>query len=128
MSRGGEVFVLDMGEPVSILDLARSMIRLSGRTVREEGDDDGDIAIEVIGLRPGEKLHEEVLIGRDTLPTPHDKILVAKEAMPQPSEVASVVADLKAGIAARDGERLKATLARVVEGYETGRDALRAAG
>ena len=128
MSRGGEVFVLDMGEPVRILDLARSMIRLSGRTVREPGEEDGDIAIEVIGLRPGEKLHEELLIGRDTLPTPHEKILVAEEAMPLAEEVAAAVAELKAAIAARDAERLRRTLSRVVEGYGTDRDGLRAAG
>ena len=128
MSKGGEVFVLDMGEPVRILDLARSMIRLSGRTVREPGDEDGDIAIEVIGLRPGEKLHEELLIGSETLPTPHDKIMVAEEAMPIAEEVAAAVVELKAAIAARNSDRLRRTLSRVVEGYGADRDGLREAG
>lgn len=127
MSRGGEVFVLDMGEPVRIFDLARSMIRLSGRTVREPGEEDGDIAIEVIGLRPGEKLHEELLIGRDTLPTPHDKIMVAEEATPIAEDIARALAELKSAIAARDADRLTGTLSRVVEGYDVRRDNLRAA-
>jgi FlaA1/EpsC-like NDP-sugar epimerase len=63
MSKGGEVFVLDMGKPVKIYDLARTLINLSGLTVRDDDNPDGDIAIEEIGLRPGEKLFEELLIG-----------------------------------------------------------------
>lgn len=128
MSGGGEVFVLDMGEPVRILELARSMIRLAGRSVREPGERDGDIAIEVIGLRPGEKLHEELLVGRDTLPTPHEKILVADEAVPSPAEVAAALAHVEAAVAARDVIALRAALARIVEGYDVARDCLRAAG
>ena len=127
MSQGGEVFVLDMGQPVRILDLARSMVRLSGRSVREEGEDDGDIEIKVIGLRPGEKLHEELLIGRRTLATPHEKILVAEEAMPERSDIVRALTDLEAAVAERDVVRLRSTLARVVEGYSRD-EALRAAG
>jgi FlaA1/EpsC-like NDP-sugar epimerase len=79
MAEGGDVFVLDMGEPVKIFDLARSMVELSGLRVREDDASDGDIAIEYIGLRPGEKLYEELLIGNDPTPSAHPRILRAHE-------------------------------------------------
>ncbi len=79
MARGGEVFVLDMGQPVRIIDLARNMIELAGLTVRDQDDADGDIDIVEIGLRPGEKLYEELLIGNDPAPTRHPRILQADE-------------------------------------------------
>lgn len=79
MAKGGEVFVLDMGQPVRIIDLARSMIQLSGCTVRDEENPDGDITIEEIGLRPGEKMYEELLIGDNPEPTDHTRIMRAKE-------------------------------------------------
>lgn len=81
MAKGGEVFVLDMGEPVRILDLARSMIHLSGMTVRDELNPEGDIEVCEIGLRPGEKLYEELLIGDNPEPTVHERIRRANEAM-----------------------------------------------
>lgn len=80
MARGGEVFVLDMGEPVRILELARNMIELAGLTVRCPETPDGDIEIVEIGLRPGEKLYEELLIGNNPAPTDHPRILKADEA------------------------------------------------
>lgn len=80
MAHGGDVFVLDMGEPVKITDLARSMIELSGLKVREEGALDGDISIEYVGLRPGEKLYEELLIGNNPSPSAHPRILRANES------------------------------------------------
>ena len=79
MARGGEVFVLDMGEPVKILDLATKMVRLSGFAVRDVANPQGDIAIEVTGLRPGEKLYEELLIGEDVSGTEHPRIMRAQE-------------------------------------------------
>ena len=79
MARGGEVFVLDMGEPVRIADLARSMIRLAGLTERNALDPSGDIEIEFVGLRPGEKLFEELLIGDDVVPSGHPRIMCARE-------------------------------------------------
>jgi FlaA1/EpsC-like NDP-sugar epimerase len=79
MSKGGEVFVLDMGKPVKIYDLARTLINLSGLTVRDDDNPDGDIAIEEIGLRPGEKLFEELLIGENPMPTKHPRIMQAME-------------------------------------------------
>ena len=79
MARGGEVFVLDMGQPVKIVDLARSMVRLSGLSVRDAEHPDGDIEITETGLRPGEKLYEELLIGDNPESTKHPRILRARE-------------------------------------------------
>ncbi len=79
MAGGGEVFVLDMGEPVRILDLARNMIELSGLTVRDADNPSGDIEIRTVGLRPGEKLYEELLIGNNPQQTPHPRIMMASE-------------------------------------------------
>ena len=79
MAQGGEVFVLDMGEPVRIYDLARKMIELSGFTVKDADNPDGDMAIDIVGLRPGEKLHEELLIGAETSRTSHSHIMKAAE-------------------------------------------------
>jgi FlaA1/EpsC-like NDP-sugar epimerase len=78
MARGGEVYLLEMGEPVKIDNLARTMIQLMGRTVRDT-DGNGDIAIEYVGLRPGEKLYEELLIDADAVSTMHPKIFAAQE-------------------------------------------------
>ncbi len=80
MARGGEVFVLDMGEPVKIVDLAAQAIVLTGHTVRSEHNPTGEIAIEFSGLRPGEKLYEELLIGDNSQPSQHPRILQAQES------------------------------------------------
>ena len=79
MGEGGEVFVLDMGQPIKIIDLARRMVHLSGLTVRDENNLDGDIALEIVGLRPGEKLYEELLIGENAEGTSHPLIMRAYE-------------------------------------------------
>lgn len=79
MAKGGDVFVLDMGEPVKIIDLAQRMIELSGVTLKDEQNPDGDIEIEITGLRPGEKLYEELLIGDNPKPTLHPRIMKAHE-------------------------------------------------
>lgn len=79
MANGGDVFILDMGKPVRIIDLAQSMIQLSGCTVRDQENPDGDIVIEEIGLRPGEKMYEELLIGDNPEPTDHSRIMRATE-------------------------------------------------
>lgn len=85
MASGGEVFVLDMGEPVRIYDMARNMIQLSGLTVRDTLHPDGDIEIKMVGLRPGEKLYEELLIGGNPIPTAHPRIMKATEhSLPWP--------------------------------------------
>lgn len=80
MARGGEVFVLDMGSPVKIRDLATRMIRLSGHSVRDDENPHGDIAIQIVGLRPGEKLYEELLIGGESIGTEHPRISRVREA------------------------------------------------
>lgn len=79
LGEGGEIYLLDMGEPVKIVDLARSLVALSGLTVRDEKHPDGDIEIRFIGLQPGEKLHEELLLGSDLQPTEHSRIWRARE-------------------------------------------------
>jgi len=79
MAKGGDVFVLDMGKPVKILDLARRMVELSGLTVSDQYNPMGDIEIQVTGLRPGEKLYEELLIGHNPLPSSHARIMRANE-------------------------------------------------
>ncbi len=79
MARGGDVFVLEMGQPVKIIDLARRMLTLSGLQLRDAAHPDGDIEIQVTGLRPGEKLYEELLIGDHPEPTEHPRILRAQE-------------------------------------------------
>jgi FlaA1/EpsC-like NDP-sugar epimerase len=81
MARGGEVFVLDMGQPLHIQDLAETMIRLSGLSVRDATTPDGDIEIVEVGLRPGEKLYEELLIGDNPAATMHPRIMQARETM-----------------------------------------------
>ncbi|OXS14592.1 nucleoside-diphosphate sugar epimerase [Zobellella denitrificans] len=95
MGRGGDVFVLDMGEPVRIIDLARKMVRLMGYEVKDEKHPKGDIEIRVTGLRPGEKLYEELLIGGDEQPTRHPRIRTAREVhLPWP-EVARLLDELE---------------------------------
>lgn len=79
MAQGGDVFVLDMGESVKIMDLAKQMIRLSGLTVRDADNPTGDIEIQITGLRPGEKLYEELLIGTEVIGTQHPRIMTASD-------------------------------------------------
>jgi FlaA1/EpsC-like NDP-sugar epimerase len=79
LGQGGDVFVLDMGEPVKIIELAKRMIHLSGLSIRDEYNPEGDIEIEITGLRPGEKLYEELLIGENVTDTEHKKIMRAEE-------------------------------------------------
>ncbi|PRY93155.1 FlaA1/EpsC-like NDP-sugar epimerase [Hasllibacter halocynthiae] len=122
-AEGGEVFVLDMGAPVRIHDLARQMIELSGLTVRDADRPDGDIAIEVTGLRPGEKLHEELLIDADTLATPHPKILRAQEGCPPGPVVAGVLSRLEGAAGRGDAAALRAELSRLVDGFAAPRRA-----
>ena len=98
MAKGGEVFVLDMGKPVRIIELARTMINLSGLTVRDEDHPDGDIEISEVGLRQGEKLYEELLIGDDPKPTSHSRIMQAREAMLEWNELSARLDALRAAM------------------------------
>lgn len=95
MAEGGEVFVLDMGEPVKITDLARHMISLSGLTVRDDSNPTGDIEICYVGLRPGEKLYEELFLGDELVTTRHPRIQMAKEHVIPTSDLERMLANLK---------------------------------
>jgi FlaA1/EpsC-like NDP-sugar epimerase len=114
MARHGEVFVLDMGEPVKIADLARNMISLSGMTVRDEQTPNGDIEIRYVGLRPGEKLYEELFVGEETLETTHPRINMAKERSLSLEELEPELAALRAAIAAGDAAAVRATLTALI--------------
>ncbi|MDI1341222.1 nucleoside-diphosphate sugar epimerase/dehydratase [Polaromonas sp.] len=118
MAVGGDVFVLDMGEPVKIMDLARRMVELSGLTVREEGAGTGDIEIKVTGLRPGEKLYEELLIGDNPESTAHPRIMKAHEPFLSWSELAPELRAFWLAAQANDVEAIKATLKSHVQGYK----------
>lgn len=114
MAQGGEVFVLDMGKPVRIVDLARRMISLSGLTVRDSQSPDGDVEIELTGLRPGEKLIEELLIGADPVPTNHPRIMKAREAYTAWGQLLPLLQDLKRAAIANSREEMRAVLVRLV--------------
>jgi len=112
---GGEVFVLDMGAPVRIRDIALRMIEGYGLTVRDADNPQGDIEIRVTGLRPGEKLHEELLIGSDMLTTPHPRILRAQEGHLSEIELAKALKSLSEAIETRDVALLRKILAQWIE-------------
>ena len=117
-SEGGDLFVLDMGSPVKIVDLARRMIGLANRTVRDADNPEGDIEIVFTGLRPGEKLFEELLIDDDSLiHTPHEKILRANETGLSEIEVAGMVRQVDAALMARDRSAIRQLICRFVDGY-----------
>jgi len=117
MAEGGEVYVLDMGQPVRIIDLARRMVKLSGFTVRDENRPDGDIAIEVTGLRPGEKLYEELLIGDNPVATLHPRILKAHEEFVPWADFREDLELLKQAVKANDTATLRALLLKHVSGF-----------
>ncbi|MBC3476307.1 polysaccharide biosynthesis protein [Pseudomonas taiwanensis] len=117
MGLGGDVFVLDMGEPVRIASLAEKMINLSGLSVRSEKNPHGDIAIEFTGLRPGEKLYEELLIGENVSPTPHPMIMTANEDY-LPWEILKVRLEALLGaVSQEDFPRVRQLLRDLVSGY-----------
>ncbi len=118
MARGGEVFVLDMGEPVIIRELAVNMIELSGMTVRGPDNPDGDIEISVVGLRPGEKLYEELLIGNDPQPTHHERILHAREHFIPLDVLMAALDELERLIALGDVSGSLAQLRKIAPEYQ----------
>lgn len=117
-AEGGDVFVLDMGKPRKIIDIARQMIALSGRTVRDPNNGEGDIEIRVTGLRPGEKLYEELLIDNDSLRhTPHPKILRAEESQLSQFEVVGMLREVRAAIQSGSSDALRRVVVDRVQGY-----------
>jgi UDP-N-acetylglucosamine 4,6-dehydratase len=115
MANGGEVFVLDMGEPIRIAELARNMVALSGMTVRDENNPSGDIEIVYVGLRPGEKLYEELFVGSDAMETDHPRIKMAKERfLPLPA-LMDLINALAANIAKADAAAVRQSLRQLVE-------------
>lgn len=117
LAGGGEVFVLDMGEPVRILDLARRMVHLSGLAVRDAQCPDGDIEIRITGLRPGEKLYEELLIGGDVEKTRHPRILRLQEHMLSWQQLVPLLERVDGACNGHTPAPLKAALKAAVEEY-----------
>ena len=118
MGKGGDVFVLDMGEPVKILDLAKKMIRLSGLRLKENQLSEGDIEIKYTGLRPGEKLYEELLIGSNVSPTLNPKIMSANEDMVLWKDLKKILDDLEFTIDNFDQNRLRKLLIKSMPEYK----------
>ncbi|WP_227460050.1 polysaccharide biosynthesis protein [Laribacter hongkongensis] len=117
MAKGGDVFVLDMGQPVKIMDLARRMIELSGLTIKDEQNPDGDIDIEITGLRPGEKLYEELLIGDNPKPTSHSRIVKAHEEFIPWSELEGKLKALEVALNVNDVGVIRLAMKKLVSGY-----------
>lgn len=117
MGQGGDVFVLDMGEAVKITDLARRMINLSGFSVKDENTPNGDVAISYVGLRPGEKLYEELLIGDNVSETVHPKIMRAQEKVIAWDELQIILSDLQNAATTSDYEEIRNILGKCVDGY-----------
>jgi FlaA1/EpsC-like NDP-sugar epimerase len=122
MAKGGDVFVLDMGASVKIMDLAQRMIELSGLTERTEANPDGDIAIEITGLRPGEKLFEELLIGNDPQPTLHPRIMKASEEKMSWADLQDSLNAMQVALDVNDVGVLRRMLEQLVMGYQPSGD------
>ena len=120
MGTGGDVFVLDMGEPVQIMQLARQMVMLSGLTVRDASNPEGDIAIQVTGLRPGEKLYEELLIGDNPQPTEHPRIMKAHESMLPWTELQPQLAQLQQFMQNHEVDQIVRLMVQLVNGFRAG--------
>jgi len=118
MGLGGDVFVLDMGKPVKIYDLAKKMIHLTGLEVKDESNPKGDIEIQITGLRPGEKLYEELLIGDNVSDTDNPLIMRAEENMLTWDELEPILAGLELAITDCDHEQLRKLLIQVVPGFK----------
>lgn len=118
LGRGGDVFLLDMGEPVKIADLAKRMIELSGYRVKDEMHPDGDIEIQVTGLRPGEKLYEELLIRDNPMKTEHPRIFRAKEVSIPAEDLLVRLQELKAGLEALDRRAVMTVVKGCVPEYQ----------
>ncbi len=117
MGMGGDVFVLDMGEPVKIVDLAKRLIHLSGLTVNDAENPDGDIAVEFTGLRHGEKLYEELLIGDNVSLTKHQKIMRAEEHIIPWTTLKLILGELQHAVQNADHQRIRNLLLEHIDGF-----------
>lgn len=122
MAVGGDVFVLDMGTPVRIFDLAHRMVALSGLSVRDAEHPFGDIEIQITGLRPGEKLYEELLIGDNPLQTSHPRIMKAREELVEWPELVLQLQVIREAVEANDVSAIKSALTVLVSGYAGAND------
>ena len=118
MTKGGEVFVLEMGKPILIDNLAKKIIRLSGFEVKDKQNPDGDIEISYTGLRPGEKMFEELLIGNDAQPTQHSRIMMAKEEMIVWNDLEPLLDQIKASIQENNPQQLRSLLIKLVPDFK----------
>jgi FlaA1/EpsC-like NDP-sugar epimerase len=118
MAEGGDVFVLDMGEPIRIYDLAVRMIELSGLSVRSDDGLTGDVAIKVTGLRPGEKLYEELLIGNSPSLTRHPLIMKAHEPTPLECDLELALHNLGEAVEQGDGARVISVLSAIIPEFQ----------
>ena len=114
MGEGGDVFVLDMGKPVEINLLAKKMIKLSGLDIKDESNPDGDIEIKYTGLRPGEKLFEELLIGNNTIKTDNVLIMRAIEDMLPWNKLKPILESLKENVECGNNEKIRNILIQLV--------------
>ena len=117
MAKGGDVFLLDMGQPVKIIDLARRMIELSGLRIKDEQDPEGDVEIEITGLRPGEKLYEELLIGDNPEPTTHPRIMKAHEDFVPWADLEVKLNALEAALNVNDVSIIRRMMGVMVSGF-----------
>lgn len=117
MGKGGDVFVLDMGEPVKIVDLAKKMVELSGLEVRDPQTGQGDIEIQFVGLRPGEKLYEELLIGDNVTWTTHPRIMRAEEHSLEAEYLTSHLKDMEVACKMGDNVKIRGILKTLVREY-----------
>ena len=119
MGKGGDVFVLDMGEPVKIVELAKRLISLSGMELTTDTSSNGDIEIIFTGLKPGEKLYEELLIGNDVSKTTHPRILRAKETYMAEDELKKYLIELSEAQKLQDVKALKDIFQETVSGFQS---------
>ncbi len=118
MSRGGDIFLLEMGSPVKILDLANRMVHLKGYSIKDEQNPEGDIEIQFTGLKPGEKLHEELLVSGDVVGTDHRKIMRAQEGHPPWTELRGALNTLEQACDTYDYDAVKTFIEGLVEGAD----------
>ena len=118
LAKGGDVFVLDMGEPVRIYDLAVKMVQLSGLQIMDKNNPDGDIEITFMGLRPGEKLYEELLVGGHTTETDNPLIMRAEEALPDWARLKTTLDQLQKATKNSDEQEVRRLLIKAVPDFK----------